>query len=406
MKRTGELLKKAREDKRLSLHEVALFLKINSRVLQAIEDGDQSQLPARTFLRGFIQSYAKFLKLDANMILQIFAEENAPPASSVPTTSEAQTAIIDRSEETPQAAETRQAAEEKAEIDVISLEKSILTKSQVAQDKLGFKTIAVSIIGLLLVVVLYFANSVVKKYQKEAQVDPVDSIASSENQDLAGEPVEDVGAPVTVTPAALPQPTAAASPSPAPIATTPAPAPIPAPASNAAANSVQTHSSTNVGSSFISPITLPTPMIEAKPKLADKAESKPIEKPVASKPVTPTVAPVTPATTTAKPVDKPVAAATTPAAPATAVTEKPADLKSEGKLVEVIVEANDAVEIEYSSSKTSPQKMVLKAEQIHTFKSRSGVRLKISNGGAVNIIMNGRDLGVPGAAGQPIQVTY
>ena len=50
--------------------------------------------------------------------------------------------------------------------------------------------------------------------------------------------------------------------------------------------------------------------------------------------------------------------------------------------------------------------MILKAEQIHTFKSRSGVRLKISNGGAVNIIMNGRDLGVPGAAGQPIQVTY
>ena len=429
MKRTGELLKKAREEKRLSLHEVALFLKINSRVLQAIEDGDQTHLPARTFLRGFIQSYAKFLKLDANNVLQIFSEENAPPVTQVSVATDPTVSSPERAEETTQASEIRQAAEQKAEIDVISLEKSILSKSQVAQDKLGFKTIAVSVVGLLLVVVLYFANSVVKKYQKEAQVDPVDSIASSENQDLTAEPVEEVGAPVTSTPVPMPTTTSTPPAAPAPTATAPSPArPVvatPAPSANAAANSVQNHQGNVLGTGLISPVTLPSPMIDTKAKLVEKAETKPVEKVAPAKtnaPPAPAI-PVTtapkiekPVTATPKPVDKPVAAAAaantaTATLPATkpvtaASTDKPIDPKSEGKLVEVIVEANDAVEIEYSSSKTSPQKMVLKAEQIHTFKSRSGVRLKISNGGAVNIIMNGRDLGVPGAAGQPIQVTY
>jgi cytoskeleton protein RodZ len=78
----------------------------------------------------------------------------------------------------------------------------------------------------------------------------------------------------------------------------------------------------------------------------------------------------------------------------------------EGKPLEVIIEAKENVEIEYSSARTLPQKLLLKVDQIHTFKSRSGVRLKISNGGAVNVIVNGQDLGAPGAQGQSIQLNY
>ena len=425
MKKTGEMLKKAREDKRLSLHEVALFLKINSRVLQAIEDGDQSQLPARTFLRGFIQSYAKFLKLDAQTVLQIFTEETSPPQAAVPVPAIPINSVqIDKTlentdEDEIDFAETKQAAtSEKTEIDVISLEKSILTQSQVAQDKLGIKTIAVSVVGLLLVGVLYFANNVVKKYQREAQVDPVNTTATI-TESPNSEPVKDVGAPVTSTPVALPQATGRISTPEGGNATIPSPAVAPAPTVPTSApvnpaqtsvvnvpNSVQPNSGAT-GSSFIAPITLPQPKITAKPKLPEASEIKPIEKPVvAQKPIA--TPPVTPPVAT-KPVENPVEKpATIPSVPPVAATN-PSEKKEilpEGKLIEVIVEAKDAVEIEYSSSKTNPQKMVLKAEQIHTFKSRSGVRLKISNGGAVNIIMNGRDLGVPGAVGQPVQVTY
>ncbi len=54
MKKTGEILEKAREEKGLSLHEIGLSLKISSKVLKAIEEGDEAHLPAKTFLRGFL----------------------------------------------------------------------------------------------------------------------------------------------------------------------------------------------------------------------------------------------------------------------------------------------------------------------------------------------------------------
>jgi cytoskeleton protein RodZ len=72
MKKTGEILRKAREEKGLSLNEIGLSLKISSKVLKAIEEGNERQLPAKTFLRGFVQSYANYLHLDTDKILEIF----------------------------------------------------------------------------------------------------------------------------------------------------------------------------------------------------------------------------------------------------------------------------------------------------------------------------------------------
>src|SRR5215210_4560060 len=92
MKRTGEILRKEREARGLSLHEIGLSLKINSKILKAIEDGDTTQLPAKTFLRGFVQSYASYLKLNVDEVLRVFAEEMgstrpqpaAPPVKDEP----------------------------------------------------------------------------------------------------------------------------------------------------------------------------------------------------------------------------------------------------------------------------------------------------------------------------------
>jgi transcriptional regulator with XRE-family HTH domain len=75
MKKTGEFLKKAREDKGLSIHEIGLSLKINPKILKQIEEGDKDNLPAKTFLRGFVQSYALFLKVDPIEVLRIFSDE-------------------------------------------------------------------------------------------------------------------------------------------------------------------------------------------------------------------------------------------------------------------------------------------------------------------------------------------
>ncbi len=60
MKKTGQLLKDKRESANLSLSEVALATKINPKILTAIELGEEKNLPAKTFLKGFLRSYALF----------------------------------------------------------------------------------------------------------------------------------------------------------------------------------------------------------------------------------------------------------------------------------------------------------------------------------------------------------
>lgn len=74
--------------------------------------------------------------------------------------------------------------------------------------------------------------------------------------------------------------------------------------------------------------------------------------------------------------------------------------------MELIVEALDTVEIEYSAPNGKPQKIKLSAEQVHTFKSKSGLRIGFSNGGAVNLILNGKEIGIPGDLGKPIKLSY
>src|ERR1700683_3086103 len=74
MKELGALLKQKREEKGVSLEEVSVATKIGVRVLMSIEEGDIEKLPPRAFVRGFIQSYAKYLGLDVREILNKFQE--------------------------------------------------------------------------------------------------------------------------------------------------------------------------------------------------------------------------------------------------------------------------------------------------------------------------------------------
>ncbi|AZZ38163.1 hypothetical protein CIK05_15595 [Bdellovibrio sp. qaytius] len=75
MKITGELLKSERIKKDLSIQDVAYALKLSSRIIQAIENGETEELPAKTFVRGFVKSYADYLKIDSDAVLKQFQEE-------------------------------------------------------------------------------------------------------------------------------------------------------------------------------------------------------------------------------------------------------------------------------------------------------------------------------------------
>lgn len=86
MKITGEMLKSERINKKLSVQDVAASLKLSSKIITAIEAGNLDELPAKTFVRGFVKSYAQLLGLDAHLVLRQFQEEmgSTNPLPKVP----------------------------------------------------------------------------------------------------------------------------------------------------------------------------------------------------------------------------------------------------------------------------------------------------------------------------------
>jgi cytoskeletal protein RodZ len=65
----GASLRRERELRGVTLHEIAAATKIGVTMLQAIEDDRLDKLPQGLFVRGFVREYARFLALDEQKIL-------------------------------------------------------------------------------------------------------------------------------------------------------------------------------------------------------------------------------------------------------------------------------------------------------------------------------------------------
>ena len=65
----GNTLREARIRKGLSLVDVETVTKIRRKYLEALEENDFEVLPGPTVVKGFLRSYAVFLKLDPERIL-------------------------------------------------------------------------------------------------------------------------------------------------------------------------------------------------------------------------------------------------------------------------------------------------------------------------------------------------
>ncbi len=66
----GEKLRQAREERGISISEVAEQTRISSLYLESIEKDDYKVLPGGIFNKGFIKSYAKFIGYDEHQALQ------------------------------------------------------------------------------------------------------------------------------------------------------------------------------------------------------------------------------------------------------------------------------------------------------------------------------------------------
>ena len=76
----GEQLKQARETKKLTIKQVVQAIQVRSYYLQAMETDDFTALPSHAQARGFLRSYAEYLKLDADQLVEQLRTDTTPDA--------------------------------------------------------------------------------------------------------------------------------------------------------------------------------------------------------------------------------------------------------------------------------------------------------------------------------------
>jgi transcriptional regulator with XRE-family HTH domain len=70
----GEVLRKQRKARGISLVEVSEHTKVGKRYLEALENGEYNLLPGESYIRGFLRAYAKYLELDDEVLLRQYLE--------------------------------------------------------------------------------------------------------------------------------------------------------------------------------------------------------------------------------------------------------------------------------------------------------------------------------------------
>ena len=360
MQKTGAELKKARIEQGLSLNEVSMATKINARVLQAMEENTSNKLPAKPFLRGFVKTYAEFLKLNPDDVLKLFEEDlNPTPVPPKPTTEATQTQDKPREKETekkPKSTKPKKPGPAKtASLKLPFLKEATITKQ-----------IFLVIFVIFLIFMIIFVKDVVEKYQSEKQkalttpvqeqLEPIEPIEPSEplaSKEINKQPESKVQTEET-TQAPQPKPEQAKKPEPEP--------------------QKMDETSTEKQPTAVEQ------QIEEKPEEVKSTEQKP---------------------TTSEEEDEKVKTTEENKSE----TEKPAKKPTASLNHEVILEAMDMVNINVVIDEKDEQSFQLQPGKVHVLKGNK-LKINFSDAGSVNVIHNGRYLGVPGDLGQSKTVTY
>src|SRR5262245_58380405 len=77
-------LREAREYRHLTLKAVALATKIPAHHIEALEQGNLAAMPGRAYSRAFLRTYASYLGLDADALLELLPAPSIPPQSGFP----------------------------------------------------------------------------------------------------------------------------------------------------------------------------------------------------------------------------------------------------------------------------------------------------------------------------------
>jgi len=72
-KTVGEMLRTAREEKKLTVEQVNRETRISVQTIRSLERDDFGAFPSETYLKGFLRNYAEFLGLDGNTLWAMVA---------------------------------------------------------------------------------------------------------------------------------------------------------------------------------------------------------------------------------------------------------------------------------------------------------------------------------------------
>src|SRR5688572_8421974 len=95
----GMMLRKARESANLTHAAVGEALHLTVHYIKALENDDHSKLPGATFVKGYLRSYARFLKLDVNAVLASY-EKNSISAEELSNRTESLSRTQKRQDQT------------------------------------------------------------------------------------------------------------------------------------------------------------------------------------------------------------------------------------------------------------------------------------------------------------------
>ncbi len=184
MKITGELLKSERIRQNMSVQDVAFSLKLSSKIIASIEAGQIEELPAKTFVRGFVKSYAQLLKIDVDQVMRQFQEEmgstqpmpkTPPPMSSPSPTGE----------------------------HLKPTKKERTTPVQNLNNEHNKKTFVYIAVAAVLVILIITTNKIVDKYQKDgadnsniSQIKPLETVSVAAAP-ISVETISNMSVPIT-----------------------------------------------------------------------------------------------------------------------------------------------------------------------------------------------------------------
>ena len=82
--RAGATLRQLRAIKNLSVQEIAGQMRLDAKIVEALESDNYSIFPADTYIRGYLRNYAKLLGVNGDEIISLYQREALAPPEIIP----------------------------------------------------------------------------------------------------------------------------------------------------------------------------------------------------------------------------------------------------------------------------------------------------------------------------------